>query len=107
MDTILTAKFRKYLFSILYISILQGGWTRLSMPAVPIAAAWQKGALVSRRASHVCSSGIATLIANGIIGRSTKKNANYVPPSYMTRRCSRTLRPRRTVPFAFYQCRRK
>ena len=74
--------------------------------AVPTAALWQEGALVSRHVNHVCSSGIATPIANGIIGRSTKKSVNNVPPSYTTRRCSRTLRPRRTVPFASYQCQR-
>jgi len=33
-----------------------------------------------------------------------KKNANDVLPSYMMRRCSRTLRLRRTVPSASYQC---
>jgi hypothetical protein len=36
----------------------------------------------------------------GIIGQSTKKNANCVLPSYTTRRYSRTLRQWKTVRFA-------
>ena len=59
---------------------------------------------ISRRASRICSSSIATLNARGSIGRSIKKHANDVPPSYATRRCSRTRRRRRTAPFASYQC---
>jgi hypothetical protein len=61
--------------------------------------------LVSRRASRVCSSGIAMPIARGIIGRSIKKYVSNVLPSYATRRCSRILRPRRIAPSASYQCR--
>jgi len=78
------------------------GWTR-STPAVPSAAL--RGVLVLRHASHVCKLSIATLNARGIIGRSIKNNANNVPPSYAMRRCSRTRRRRRTVPFASCQCR--
>ena len=36
-------------------------------------------------ASHVCSSNIAILHANGIIGQSTKNHANNVLPSYVMR----------------------
>ena len=43
----------------------------------------------------------------GIIGRRTKSNAKDVLSNYATRPCSRTLRPKRTVPFASYQCRLK
>jgi hypothetical protein len=42
-------------------------------------------ASVSRHASHVCSSNIAILRANGIIGQSIKNRANNVLPSYMMR----------------------
>jgi hypothetical protein len=72
--------------------------------AVPIAVAWQEGALVSRHASPVCSSSIAMLNARGIIGRGIRKYANIVLPNYAMRRCSRTHRPRKTVPSAFYRC---
>ena len=40
------------------------------------------------------------------IGRDTRKYVSNVLPSYMTRLCSRTHRPRRIVPFASYPCRR-
>ena len=48
--------------------------------AVPIAARMEE-ALFSRRASRVCASGIAMLIARGIIGRSIKKSASNVQPA--------------------------
>jgi len=69
---------------------------------VPIAA--RKEAPVSRRASRVCLSSIAMPIARGIIGRSINQYANDVLPRYTTRRCSRVLRLKRTVPSASYQC---
>jgi len=53
---------------------------------------------------YVCSSSIATPNVKGIIGRRIRNNANNAPPSYATRRCSRTHRRRRTVPFASCQC---
>ena len=71
-------------------------------PKHKIAVAWQKGALVSRHVSRVCSSGTATPIVRGITGRSIKKSAKNMPLKYMMRRCSRTQRPRRTVPSASY-----
>jgi hypothetical protein len=71
--------------------------------AVPIVV--PRGTLVSRCVNHVCSSSIATLNVKGIIGRSTNNFANNVQPSYATWRYSRTLRPRKIVPSAFYQCR--
>jgi hypothetical protein len=56
---------------------------------------------ISRRVGCVCSSGTATLIARGIIGRSIKNYVSNVPPSYAMRRYSRTHRPRKTCPICF------
>ena len=72
--------------------------------AVPTAAAWQEETLVSRRVSCACLSSTATLPVKGVIGRNIKNTENDVQPKYATRRCSRTLRPRRTVPFASCRC---
>jgi hypothetical protein len=63
------------------------------------------GALVSRRASRVCRSSIATPHVRGSIGRRIKLHVNYGPPNYAMRCCSRTHHPRRNVPFASYRCR--
>ena len=41
--------------------------------------------------------------ARGIIGQRINKSANNVSPSHVMRRCSRTHRPRKAVPFASYQ----
>ena len=70
--------------------------------AVPIAA--RREVLVSRHARRACLSGTAIPTVRGNIGRSTKKFASVVLRSYAMRRCSRTHRPRRNVPFASYQC---
>ena len=77
---------------------------RLTSP-VPIAA-W-RGVPVSRRVSRVCTPSIATLFVRRIIGLSIRKNANYVLPSYATRRCLKTPHLWMTVPFASYQCQKK
>ena len=66
----------------------------------------RREALVSRCVSRVCKPSIATLNVKGIIWQRIKKYVNNEPPNYMMRRCSRTLQPRRTAPFASYQCRR-
>ena len=64
----------------------------------------RKGGSVSRRASRVCSSSIVTPNVRRSIGRSIKRYVRNGPPSYATRRCSRSLHQRRTVQFASYQC---
>ena len=72
----------------------------------------EEEASVSRSARHVqgmyvCSSITATPRVKRIIGRNIKKTVNDMPPSYMTRRCSKTRRLKKTVPSASYQCQRR
>ena len=69
----------------------------ITVHAVPIAAARQKGSLLSRHVNHVCLSGTAMSIAKGIIGRSTRRSVNNELPRDAMRRCSSTHRPRKTV----------
>ena len=56
--------------------------------------AWQERVSVSRHVSPACSSGIAMLIAKGIIGQRIKKYASDVPLSYVMRSCSWTHQPK-------------
>jgi hypothetical protein len=61
-------------------------------------------ASVSRCVRLAWSPSIAAPNARINIGQRIKKYVSNVPRSYATRRYSRTHRPRRTVPSAFYQC---
>ena len=80
--------------------------TNLAMTTHCALSAARRGAsLVLRLANRVSSSSTATPCVKGIIGQNTKKNANNMLKSYAMRRCSRTHRPRRTVPFASCQSR--
>ena len=76
------------------------------LTAAPSAARRGEAMSVLRCANRVCKSSIAVPRAKKIIGQSTKNHVNNEPPIYAMKRCSRTSRLRRTVPSAFYLCKR-
>jgi hypothetical protein len=92
-------------FSSDYVSTYHGKMNIMTASRYCAECGKEEGALVvSRHVRRVSLLSIAMHRANESIGRSIKNIASSVPPSYATRRSSRTHRRRKTVPSASYQC---